>query len=812
MYKYSLLALSIALSLGSSVAADIDLAMQFPTHKDNIRAVTFASGESLASSRYSNVIIPSAQSVKLIFEGAGEVILPAEFSLDTVQFKNDEAFSQFLKEIGIKANHIQTIIVQNDKMGFMHSDKCKGSRSTCMMESEGIDFVIDYYNSAVRLFVSPQLLQQSSGEKSILRLNGDASLVNNLSVYYYNNIHKQSSPSYYLREQGRLGGGNGYVDYNTYFSDAQSQVNTLSYTRALMTDNKIRVGREQSGANFNASSAQSLLSNTSATGVRIGTASELVDSSYGQKRFRYYSPSSGTLEVRRNGELVYAIATQAGYGDINLANLPVGQYNADIQIKSPTGDIVSTQTVPINNTSSFDRDFSYHVFVGKSQSENEITSADERLMDVGAQFPLTPLSAVYLGTTVMGDDKAASVGFNVKHDLLTFTGKAGVGNNQFRYYEANAYRDNLSLSYRKSQSGEGWRGRQEKNNNESFSVNYNLNITSNLSLSTGYTYSSNLINTYNNDYLSQVLGQTHLVDTASTKSVFANLFYNFTNGSSFYLNGNKDLNQNNYSLSLGLSIPLSDNVHLSNTTYYDNSHQVRNSSTLNYRHNLTKTTSQTLSVGADIAKETSGSLSYGLSHYNTLLHGTGSVYLNNQGQKQLSFSGESTQVINSNGLNFVPYYSPDSAYVVRDKSANYDVSVRDLSDNSTRYFDADTPIMRVPTYHKLLISSNTEGSNQVFKDRYAKKTDMYTLVPGSSAVMAHKTFETNGVIVTVKKHNGEFAKSASCVSDDCISVSRLNNGVFKVKYTGAGFVMKADEEQCQVNPVSGQRFANVTCQ
>ncbi|EUD07292.1 TcfC E-set like domain-containing protein [Providencia alcalifaciens] len=811
MFKYSLIALCVTISINQCIAKDIDLAMHFSAPQIP-KIVTFASGENLPSSRYANIVIPSEKNVKLIFEGVSEQIISADMAIDSVKFKDINKLENFFAESGINEKHIKKIINQNNKFGFIHSSKCKGARSECIINSEAIDFVIDYYNSTIRIFISPELLKKSIGEKKILQPNGQLGVVNNISAYYYNQIKGNTSPSYYIRDQGNAGIRSGFIKYNYYRSNSQSQVDDLYYSQALINDNKILLGKAQSSSNFNASSNQSLLANTTMNGMRIGNTNELIDSSYGNKIFRYYSPSDGTLEVRRNGELVYAIASRAGYNDINLSNLPEGQYNADIQIKSATGNIVSSQIVQINNSNSFYTDFSYHVFAGKSSSGNDILNKNQKIIDAGFQLPISSFGATYLGATLLDNDKAISTGINMKNNLGSLSAKLGIGNDNFRYYEVNAYTKNLSLSYKNSSNNKGWRGENEKNDDSLFSVNYNLNISSELSLSTGYMYSSNLINTYNNDYLSQVLGQAHVVERNKTQSIYSNVFFNIGKGSSIYLNTNKQLGSNNYNLSLGINIPIGNNFNINNTSYYNDNHRLTNGSTINYSSNITDSTSQTISAGVNIADHNYNSLSYNLSHNNLLFRGSASGYITDNGQKQVTFSGESTQIINKNGVYFTPSFSNDSAYLIKDNSTKYNVSVKNLSNNSTRYFDDKTEILSVPTYQKHLVTSSTDGVDLVFEDRYPKKTEMYTLVPGSTVTISQKTIETNSIIVTLKDKKGEYVNTASCASNNCISISRLNRGVFKVKHTGSSLKIKSDDKLCHIkNNSKNERFYHATC-
>lgn len=423
--KHTLFFLSISIYCSQSLADKSELAILSPNKLTT--DLVLAGGISLNVSRYAGIITPEPGTVKVLFDGVTESTLNAKISLDTVQFQDNAQFESFLKNAGIREKYIEKILNQNTRVGFVHSQGCQGPRSECIVVSKGIDFVVDYYNQTIRLFVAPELLGKSVGENSYLTLNGELGIINNLSGYYYETFGRYD-PTYYIRDQGVAGAGAGFIRYNIYRSDYQNNVDELYYSRALIAGNKILAGRTQSNGNFNPSSAQSLFSDISVNGIRFGTAEELVDRSYGKKTFSYYSPSTGIVEVSKDNILVYAIATQAGYGEINLANLPYGQYNALVQVKSSSGILVSSQNVLINNTGSFNSDFSWHLFVGNSgSSDNEFVRKNTEVIESGVQLPVNTLTALYVGGAKVDKNTIYSTGLMFQKEPISVSLKMGGG-------------------------------------------------------------------------------------------------------------------------------------------------------------------------------------------------------------------------------------------------------------------------------------------------------------------------------------------------------------------------------------------------
>ncbi|EMV36686.1 TcfC E-set like domain-containing protein [Escherichia coli] len=810
--KHTLFFLSISIYCSQSLADKSELAILSPNKLTT--DLVLAGGISLNVSRYAGIITPEPGAVKVLFDGVTESTLNAKISLDTVQFQDNAQFESFLKNAGIREKYIEKILNQNTRVGFVHSQGCQGPRSECIVVSKGIDFVVDYYNQTIRLFVAPELLGKSVGENSYLTLNGELGIINNLSGYYYETFGRYD-PTYYIRDQGVAGAGAGFIRYNIYRSDYQNNVDELYYSRALIAGNKILAGRTQSNGNFNPSSAQSLFSDISVNGIRFGTAEELVDRSYGKKTFSYYSPSAGIVEVSKDNILVYAIATQAGYGEINLANLPYGQYNALVQVKSSSGMLVSSQNVLINNTGSFNSDFSWHLFVGNSgSSDNEFVRKNTEVIESGVQLPVNTLTALYVGGAKVDKNTIYSTGLMFQKEPISISLKMGGGDQGFSHYEMKSYLERLSLSWKKTSTGKNWNELKSGTDNTTLSAGYNFNVMSNVSANVGYIYSSSMRPDYfyaNTDHFGMESEFRYKKNNYSNKSLYANIYYNFLGGNSLYLNTYKELSGNDYSVSLGMNISLGKNSRF-NSSFYKNGTAITNSSTVDYAKKLSDNWSHSVSVGRYFSNDSYNSATYSLSHNSNEVRGSGYYYATDNGQNQLTLTADSTQIINSGGIYFTPSSWKDNAFIIRGKDAKYDISVRNMTDNTTRYLDFDTNIISVPVYNKVMVNSDTSGSNLIFENYQTKKSRSFALVPGATVMVSDKTISTNSVIVTLKNSNNQYARTAFCNGDSCIAVSRLNQGVFRVKYTGNSLTLRSEGEQCSASEINKRKYVSITCQ
>ncbi len=812
MFKYSLIAISILFSLNNTHAKEKFLAMTEPTSSS--LDLTLINGDNLLNSRYASIVKPTTENINIIFNGVNETFVPAEISLDSVKFSDERTFKIFLENSGVSSEYIEEILKQNNSKGFGHSYECKGARSDCIINTDGIAFVIDYYNKKVRMFVSPKILKNNSSENSYLTPNGSFGIVNNISGYYFNSFSK-INPSYYLREQGMIGYQSGTINYNLYYSDYNKNIDDLNLNYALPYGNKISVGKSQNNAQFNSSSMQSILSGLSLKGVRLGNSEDLIDHSYEKKSISYYSPSNGTVEIIKNGEVVYAVATYPGYNELNSSNLPSGRYNATLNVKTASGDIVSSQNVNINNTQSLSTNKGWHIFLGESPSEeNFLTQTPTKIIESGFQFPFNFFSAGYIGGAIIKDDSVFNAGLIFRKDNTSFALKAGLGTHGFRFYELNAYASSLSISYNKSSQNKGWVNSEKETDNKTLSINYNINVTDGLSTNLGYMKSSSKLSyaQTNNIYDFRYGKIASYTDNRhSSESIYSNVFYNFNNGVSIFANANKELGMKGYNFTFGFNIPLSGKTRFNNNTTYTTDKKTINNTSIDYTNKLSENWSNTLTAGTSISDTRYNSAMYNLSHNGNYMRGSGFIYVTDNGYKSASLSLDSTQVVSRDGLFFTssPWYN--SGFITKGNDAEYDVGVKNLTDNTTRYYGKDKKVIRIPVYNKILVTSDLRSSDSTFSDKSSVASDLITVTPGSSFSLNKKTIKTRSVIVTLKNSSEEYATSAECKSDNCINTSRLSKGVFRVKYTGEGFILKSNSEHCSSGDEIRGEFIKITC-
>ncbi|EKN4699394.1 TcfC E-set like domain-containing protein [Yersinia ruckeri] len=811
MCRPAILAVLISMSLNGLAFAD-ERSMAIAS----LSSLAFANGERLASSRYATIVSPGAEQVQLTFNGVNEIYIDAELSIDTVKFKDNDALAAFLKDSGVKPANISKIVEKNRAEGFVHSSDCKGRRSECVIESQYVDFAIDYYDKIVRVFFAPDILLQDTGEDSYLKMNGGVGLVNNIAAYYDDGING-NNPTYFLRDQGRSGFNSGYITYNVYKSDNQSQVDDLYVTHALLQNSKFAAGRISSASDFNASSSQSLFSGAVLTGLRIGTASEYVDRSYGNRTFRYYSPENGRVEVRRNGSMIYTSSTGAGYNDLNLDGLPSGNYTAELIVRSASGNIISRQSIIVNNVNGSVNEFAWHLFGGRSSdSYGYVPTADKKVIEGGFQVPFLTNTALFFGGGAVGSLGVASSGINYAGEVLSLTAKLGGGSDSLRYYESSIFLGGLSLSYNKTTSGERWtEGQQGKRSDTSFTANYNTTLTDALSVNGGYLYTANqspLILTgidRDNNLFNE---RDSRASRYNTRSVYANIFYTAGNGISIYAGMNKELSGSPYNVSLGFSIPLFNNkVNLSNSTYYTEGGKATSSATADYTNNISDSWSQKISASTYLADQKYNSLGYTLSHNSQYLYGAGYYYQTDNGQRRYTLSGNSTQVISGNGLDFVSSGQLQNAFITIDKDVTYDIAVKDMTTNTTTYIDGKKRIIPVSPYHKLRVTASTESGGYILEGGKSRETRTVVMVPGSTTNVSTKAIKVNSLIVTARNDAGGYLPGATCAADNCVSTGRLSSGVYRVKFTGESTQIRAGNYSCKVEAVPGKRFYDVTC-
>ncbi|EEH0716156.1 hypothetical protein GQT40_004816, partial [Salmonella enterica] len=172
----------------------------------------------------------------------------------------------------------------------------------------------------------------------------------------------------------------------------------------------------------------------------------------------------------------------------------------------------------------------------------------------------------------------------------------------------------------------------------------------------------------------------------SSENIYSNVFYNFNNGVSLFANMNKELDNNGYNLIFGISIPLSEKTRINNNSTYTTDKKLINNSSIDYTNKISENWSNTISSGTSISDTKYNSAMYNLSNNGNYMRGSGYIYATDDGYKSASLSLDSTQVISRDGLFFTssPWYN--SGYITRAKDAEYDIAVKNLTDNTTRYY------------------------------------------------------------------------------------------------------------------------------
>ncbi|WP_370556801.1 hypothetical protein [Edwardsiella tarda] len=189
------------------------------------RGMALASGQPLAHSRYGKILTPSAMTLTLVIPQLGEERVEGVLALDSVQVSDQAAVTRFLQLAGLApayARQAATRLAQ----GVNHDSRCKGSRSRCVVNSDGMAVVIDYYARQVRLFFAQAWFARDERQVEYLQGGGRMALLNHASLSA--NRYTRGG-SLYARDYGLLGLPGGYLKYDASSTEARIAVNDFNY-------------------------------------------------------------------------------------------------------------------------------------------------------------------------------------------------------------------------------------------------------------------------------------------------------------------------------------------------------------------------------------------------------------------------------------------------------------------------------------------------------------------------------------------------------------------------------------------------------
>ncbi|MGL4372628.1 MAG: hypothetical protein ACRCS6_02520, partial [Turicibacter sp.] len=259
----------------------------------------------IASRKLNGMLSYSEKKIKFTVVGTESeyppVVVNAKVSYYSVIVEERESVYNYLLKIGVNKKYTQEII-NVISAGAVHDKDCEGERSTCIVMNNTLKFVNDYYGDNLRVFLPSNYLSIDKSEPTFIDPNASANqLVSNIYANYDGNTSAQDN--FFLTADNYLGLGFGYVNLNGILSSNSSSLNSFEYVSDF-DKYTLSLGFTGQDNGFYPAKGNSVFLDDDFVGVTFGKTNNLLVNDVGSRSLSFFSPSSGTVEIYRNNEIV----------------------------------------------------------------------------------------------------------------------------------------------------------------------------------------------------------------------------------------------------------------------------------------------------------------------------------------------------------------------------------------------------------------------------------------------------------------------------------------------------------------------------
>ncbi|UKA03999.1 TcfC E-set like domain-containing protein [Photobacterium damselae] len=708
-----------------------------------------------------------------------------------------EELSHYLEQQMLKKEAIEDIISTLNS-GVSANPGCVSNYEECVVSPgiNGVSYLFDLDNNLLKMFVSPELISNSSSATEYYSpVKSDIALINKSNLYIDSDL--ESEPTMTFSNETLLGLPVGYVFADTQYSDKNKTFDVYSaYYDTEYGPNKIRLGKvDTSSLSFNTTDFLANDANYDSVGLFWGSSYNLAKTQGGnvQKIF-YFAPQNGLLEVYKGDRLLFTKNVAQGRQSILYSDLPSGAYNITIKLKVGSQLAFEENRQVINNQKYSLPKGNFDFFASIAQfdaSRYGSYSADSHNIYAKGGISYRPFDAFLIagGLTSNGSELYSQLGGQYYYsDVLSLVGHGGYFTSGSRYYSSELLISPFSLSWSQYHVGDVLKpGLSAQLYGDDGYNKYSIGISG--TLANGFTYVSFNQYSYKDYTIDTLSGSWSHTLLGGTFSVNAN--YNKHDS-------NKDPDQ--YSIGLSWSRALGDSLNTTISAYSDQAGFNRVSSNVGVStkyHDwfLSSNVSSALISGNDALFDAS----FAASGHNNYAKGQFYGFVNNSGGRALSATLSNTQVYSRDGV----FLTDKNAhtYINIETQGTYSDDARVFYNISKNGRSASREQMKgmevyVPTeeyqYTQIILDAETSDL-ELANDR----TQFFTQ-PGAIYRLNTDVYPLESKIYLLSDIDQKPIQSLSCKGQGCVSVEPLSNdGVFRVNYrVGQKFELFSAKNLC----------------
>ncbi|MGR5357996.1 TcfC E-set like domain-containing protein [Vibrio chagasii] len=703
-------------------------------------------------------------------------------------------------------------IIDQLMVGIKDQSECLGKLDECELYPETFKVVHNYNDQEVYIFVSQQILSYSNLDEeqvyhsSLSQHNG---LINSFDLYVSEYQDQDSTVS--LNNETTLGLPYGYLktDFNANNSDNGSELYEAAYHLDI-DSYSIKAGHFEFEPKVNSTSFLNNTARVAQNSLTVGTSKKLLVGGHNNdKVLSFYAPTSGGVQVFRDGRLIFQDNVPEGQNSIPYSKLPSGRYEVVLEVTSG-GEVINTQTYQVYNTkgdSLTQGEVDFAAIVGMfSGSHYDYTGhgiqniEDDVYGKALANYQLTRSLQVGLGGLVTDSGTMYTVGG--AYNLIDWNLSAEAVYSQFEdasHLNANIGIPYLSLSYESLDNELG---------DPVASYMYGYADYSRLSLNSSYSFRSGqsvyAVYSLNNDKQLDNLGNSD-----EQEQQFISVGYSTPTVLDSRVNINVDYSEatDDTSINLLWSVPLSETVEtiVGLTSDSDDINQFKTTVRRNQlidsdSFNTSLEVSNTYNRQQDDMYQSALLATSGTTSYARM---NASAHTSTNGTNGINAGLSSTQIVTKDGV-----------YITDKAATSYTLVDIHQSQNTEQMLD-----------EKGYFSLKKEGRNNskfiVYNDKTVVPMEDYSQYRANFDSESVDLYNSGDSNVTVFTHPGTVASieprvsrivsfvsafndiseqpitEVECHGEGCIEVNEMADGVYRVTVLeGMNFELSAKENQC----------------
>ncbi|MFV8434023.1 TcfC E-set like domain-containing protein [Vibrio owensii] len=377
------------------------------------------------SGQYENMFKMERKTLSLQVAGVDGVDLEVDGDLSYYEAKipASKQVVSYLIDIGMQESSAESIALMLAE-GVKNSDQCVGNRSSCLVSSLNVQFVVDYYNAMVRIFPTSTMFSKPEVD---IRLT--PSISGGFVSQFYGNVSYMDDAQYYVNSDNVFGLGFGYVSGSVRLNETQNVLEKLNYTYegdGFTSSIGLMDGNQSLGI-----ASQGRLITSDYIGYAFSNKDALQLRNLSERSVNFFSSIEGDYEVLKEGEVIHRGFARAGENKISYSQLPQGAYRISIQVKHNENMLVIGEDYVTNINNYQAGEVSYYLRTGLLK-DYRYDAHDVFFADSGISIPMTDMSSVTANLALIDDSLFVGGGAYANFLRANASASAYVSDEQFQ--------------------------------------------------------------------------------------------------------------------------------------------------------------------------------------------------------------------------------------------------------------------------------------------------------------------------------------------------------------------------------------------